>query len=204
MRQRFALLFALAFLTFGCKPPTAGFSGAKEPTPYIFQLTEADIDKAESDDCAQTWVTGDSAADVETALAILDDLKVKVKKGTNPIATGTALRNTLWVDKELFDKDPVYQVQLLSHELVHYCDRYKDGDVDFDARYFHSAGRWVYETRAYAQSVRTMKIQGIDDGKIQLWIDRRMDSFVNKYWLHDIDPDQYQLETRRILEAAAR
>jgi len=46
MRQRLALLFALAFLTLGCKPPS-GFSGAKEPTPYTFALTEADIDPAQ-------------------------------------------------------------------------------------------------------------------------------------------------------------
>lgn len=202
MRKFTALLFALLFLLAACKPP-AEFSGAKEPTPYTFALTEADIAKAESDDCAQAWVTGDSPADVEAAFAVLDDLRVKIKRGTNPIATGTALRNTLWVDRDLFDKDLDYQVQLLSHELVHYCDREKDGDVDFDARYFHSAGRWVYETRAYAQSVRTMKIQRQDDGVIQLWIDRRVASMRDKYWLHDIDPAQYLTETRRILEAAA-
>lgn len=197
--KRAALIFSLSVGLAGCKVP-AMLSGAKEPTPYTFKLTADDIAKAGAMDCAQAWVTGDPAADLAAAKQKLDTLGVRVRKGENPVAGGTALRHTLWVDREVDGWEPAAQARLYSHELVHYCDRRKDGDADFDARYFHSAGRWVYEVRAYAQTFRTMRAQGVAESKIRKAIDDRIVRLRDKYWLHDIDAEQFEVETRRIFE----
>lgn len=188
---------ALLILT-GCTIPLA-VSGASAPTPYVFLLTQADIERANADDCAQTWITGDDAVDIEQAHKELSRYGVRVRYGGNPLADGTAGRHTLWLRDEVKKWDTDAKVRLLSHELVHYCDRDRVSDADFEAAYFHSAGRWVYETRAYAQTYRTMKQQGWRDNAIERDVERRLVSMRDKYLLHDIAADQYMRETRRAL-----
>lgn len=176
-------------------------SGAHEPTEHQFHLTDGDIAAAESTECMQTWVTGDADTDLASAHVRLKEYGVKIKEG-NPTGFTTALRKTLWA-KEGFSKKPTEeQVYTLSHELVHYCQRSLMGDNAFDKASANSAGRFRLETPAYLQSFRTYKVYCASSKTIENRIVDRQKAFRDKYWLWDIDSDQYLQTTGRIWRTA--
>lgn len=179
----------------GCAP--LQISGASEPTEHTFKLLDTDIAYAEDGSCTQTWVTGDVAADLEAALGILADRRVRIVEG-NPIATATALEHKLLVSKKYVAYPDAAKVRVLSHELVHYCHRDKEGDRQFEASYFHSAGRWRTETAADKQLFRTMTIQCIPLPEVEEAMETRLVRMRDFYLLWDIDSEQYDTETRRI------
>ena len=189
-----ALTFAIVF-QLGCMPTQ--ISGARAPTPYTFNLLDSDIAYAEADACAQDWVTGNVEQDHETAHALLKERGVKIR-GRNFIATATALARTLWVSKGFNKRSDADQVVLLSHELVHYCQRDEQGGTAFEESYFASPGRWRAETPAYLQSYRTMLMQCVSIPVIEAKITERVKTMRNKYVLWDLDPEQYESETPQI------
>ena len=196
------LALALACFT-GCGTPLS-FSGASVPTPHTFNLTADDLAEAEDESCAQTWFTGDAEADIERVDEILTMEGLKIVHWNPTGSAGTSGRQSIYVDKSYKDKSAADQALLMSHELVHACDRKRLGDATFEQRYFHSAGRWVFEVRAYAQTVRSLVAQGASAKRVAAYIDDRIVSLRQGYWLHDIDPSQYEQETRRLLELAAK
>ncbi len=189
-----AIAFVLTFLL-GCLPVQV--SGASEPTEHTFMLTEADLAYVESDTCRQDWVTGSPATDLETAETMLDERGVRIKPG-NPVATATALARTLRVSKDYEKRDTAGKAILLSHELVHYCQRDEQGHTAFEESYFASAGRWRAEVPAYLQSFRTMLLQCMPIPVVEAAIEKRIMTMRDTYLLWDIEPTQYETETRRI------
>lgn len=196
---RFHALVAVALVlpSPGCFPTK--ISGAQAPTEHTFRLTARDVDIAVSwgQRCAQDWVTGDSTKDVETALGLLERRGVRVKVG-NPVAGGTALRRTLLVSKDFETSSAASKARLLSHELVHYCERDLLGHKAFEELYAHSAGRWRIETPAHLQQFATLALQGATQPALAEAIEARLPTMRDSYWLHDIDPEQYAAETRAI------
>lgn len=195
------LLFCLAFgattlLISGCAP--LAFSGANKPTEHTFELTPEDLEEAARLDCEQAWFTGDPAEDIATAFDRLSLASVDVVY-RNPIAGGTAGQSRLYLARNFPERPPQAQARLLRHELTHYCDRKRLGDATFERRYAHSAGRWVLEVRADVQQVRGFRDQGASAKDLRAWIDKEISTMRDVYWLWDIDPEQYEAETRRIL-----
>jgi len=174
------------------------FSGASAPSEHTFKLTEADLEEAASVDCDQAWATGNADADIAAGLQILAERKVRVIK-KNPFAGGSALAYRLYVTPEWDERPSNWKATLLRHELTHYCDRDRLGDTQFEIRYAHSAGRWVLETRAYAQSVREWSALGASEAQLRGYVDEKVGDLRDQYLLWDIDPAQYEAETTRIL-----
>ncbi len=180
-----------------CIPVT--FSGSNVPTDHVFRLTADDIAAAESSTCAQDWVEDDVQFNVHTAIAELDDRGIKIVERKRRGFSVAAPRR-LYVGKGFWDKPVASQAVTLSHELVHYCQRAALG-AKFEDAYLHSAGRWRLEVPAYAQSIRTMHEQGTDEQALANVIGIRLTKMRDDYFLHDIDPAQYEMVTRRIWEA---
>lgn len=188
---------ALPIFLFNCIP--LSFSGSNVPMDHTFALTPADIAAAESDECAIEWITSDPGSNRKQALALLDDLGIKiVERKADGFALAGARR--LFVGADFHGKTYAVQSVTLTHELYHYCQR-DASDKLFEAAYMHSAGRWRIETPAWSQSIRTMLRQGASDRYVAKFIDTKLVSMRDFYWLHDIDPAQYELETRRIWES---
>lgn len=187
------ILTALALPSCGLQ-----FSGASAPTEHTFKLTTSDLEEAAALDCDQAWASGDATSDVRVGLQILAERKVKVVK-KNPFAGGTALAYRLYVTPEWDDRPENWKATLLRHELTHYCDRDRLGDTQFEIRYAHSAGRWVLETRAYAQSVREWSALGASEPQLRGYVDEKVGELRDQYFLWDIDPAQFEAETTRIL-----
>lgn len=191
--------FLFFFIEISCLPKQ--ISGANAPTEHQFRLTDSDIAASESTECLQTWLTGDADTDLATAHARLKEYGVKIKEG-NPSGFTTAFRKTLWA-KEGFSKKPAEeQVYTLSHELVHYCQRSRMGDNAFDEEVLHSSGRFRLETPAYLQTFRTYKVYCASSKTIESRIADRQKAFRDKYWLWDIDSEQYSQTTGRIWRTA--
>jgi hypothetical protein len=191
--------FLISCLLCSCIP--IAISGSNVPTEHTFQLTEKDIAAASSEECVQEWVTDDPVANHGMALALLEERGVKVTE-RSAIRFVTAFERRLRLGDGFWDKPTSIQAEILSHELVHYCQRDQLGDRAFELAYAHSAGRWRIEVPAFAQNVRTMREQGVSHDELQMYIDSRIVSLRNFYLLWDIAPDQYEKETRPILESA--
>lgn len=194
MRPQALLPLLFAFLA-SCIP--LAISGSTVPTEHTFQLTAHDIAAAESTDCAQAWVTGDVHTDLAAAKAKLKKLGIRVKVG-NRTGFHMALRRKLWLQPGFFEMSKPEQVVFFSHELGHYCQRGEMGDTAFEKATLHSAGRYRAETPMYAQGFRTMLIYCVPPEKVEAAIEDRLVRFRDSYWLWDIDPEQYETETRRI------
>ena len=139
---------------------TLTISGASAPTENTFLLSEADLAAGKSEECLLDWVGKDPEANSERALQELEALGIEIKKRER-IKFTTAFRNELRVGKNYDEKSPKAKAVLLTHELVHYCQREKQGDAAFDVAYADSAARWRTEVPAYVQSIRTMRAQGL-------------------------------------------
>jgi len=177
-------------------------SGASAPTDETVRLTPADIAAAESDVCVQDWVGPHPGPNRAKALSLLDDRGVVVIE-RRVLRRTTAYARRLRVGKDFWKRPLAEQSAILSHELVHYCQRDLLGDEQFVVDYGDSVGRWRLEVPAYAQTIRTMILQG--DGKwVDGYIDDRIPRMRNFYLLWNIDPAQYETETRRIWEAVPR
>jgi hypothetical protein len=187
---------ALPFILAACLP--LSFSGSNVPTDRTFQLAPEDIGAAGSDECAIDWITDDPTFNRDHALALLDDLGVKVVERKAGKFT-TAMPRRLYVGAEFWGKSYAVQSVILTHELVHYCQR-SDMGAGFERTYMHSAGRWSLEVPAFAQSIRTMIRQGASLRDVSNYIEAKLVSMRDFYWLHDIDPIQYDRETRRVWE----
>jgi hypothetical protein len=190
----------LSVLLAACGPVKV--SGSSAPTEHTFRLTNADLESAADPSCYQDWVGHDPEANVAEALERLHAIGVEIveRKALNFV---TAFRHELRVGKRFWENPADEQAMILTHELVHYCDRERLGDASFERAYLHSSGRWRIETPAYAQEWRTAIAQGETPEMISERIAVRLLSMRNFYWLWDIDPEQYETETRRIwLEAA--
>lgn len=196
--KRLVALFPV--LLCACVQPLS-ISGAAEPTPYTFELLESDITEAQDGACEQEWFTGEAEADLAEVDRILKAEGIGIVHRNPGGKAARSGRLAIYVDKEYRGKSPEAKALLMSHELVHQCDRVRLGDQRFEERYFHSAGRWVLEVRGYSQTVRSMVKQGRKD--IERYIEKRVRELRDGYWLHDIDPKQYEAETRRILTEAA-
>lgn len=200
MRARFAHLFVLLAML-GLPTSCAGglfFSGASEPTPYTFHLLESDWEEAAALDCEQTWFTGDPEADVQKGLQLLKERKVKITY-RNPVAGGTVTPRRIFLTEDFKDGDPKWQARLLRHELTHYCDIDRVNFETFYARYTHSAGRHVFELRAYVQSIRAEKDMGHSEKRLRAYAEEIIAEMRDTYFTWDIDPEEYERETRRIL-----
>jgi len=191
-------LAALSVFLGACIP--LSFSGSNVPTPHTFMLTEADVAAAADVSCVQGWVTSDPQANRNEALRRLKALDIPVIERPGVRFT-TALRGQLRVGRGFSEKPVWDQAVILTHELYHYCQRGKLGDNAFDKSYAHSAGRWGIETPAYGQSIATLVAQGANEDAIGAYIEDRLVSMRDFYWLHDIDPQQYEEETRKVWES---
>lgn len=189
-----------AFLPVACTPVHLG---ALKPTDRTYLLAQSTLEDAAAVDCRQTWVTGDPPADVRAAKAILANQGVRVLEG-NPGSMGTSLEGVLWVSKGFWDEPLVAQAEILTHELVHYCDRAKWGHAAFEARYATSNGRWAMEVRAYAQGFATLKAIGYSPQAMARAIQSRVENVQSRYLLWDINPEQYRRETAAIWYDAAQ
>jgi hypothetical protein len=194
----FSLLLLLLAGLLGCVP--LGFSGASRPVEHTFHLTDADLAEAADLSCEQDWFTGDASVDVPAAFDRLTLASIRVVY-RNPIAGGTAGQSTLYLRKNFHERSPEAQARLLLHELTHYCDRKRLGDAVFERRFQHSAGRYVLEMRAKVQQLRGFQRQGATEAQLRTWAEREASTFRDTYWLWDIDPEQYERETTRILLA---
>lgn len=188
----------LALLLVSCLP--SRISGSSVPTEHTFRLTDGDLEAGASADCAQGWVTGDPEKDVKIARAMLDARGVKIVE-RNPGTTATALEHRLVVERGFGKKPLAAQAEIYSHELVHYCQRDAQGWIPFEEAYFTSDGRWRTEVPAYTQSFRTELLQGRPAAQVRKNIEGRLSSMRDGYWLWDINPEQYEAETRRIWES---
>lgn len=178
------------------------FSGSSVPTDHTFRLTPEDIAAAGGRSCIQDWIGPDPGPNRAEALKRLKARGVKVSE-REILPWTTAYARDLRVGKDFWEKSLEDQAAILSHEFVHYCQRDRLGNMAFVELWEHSAGRWRLETEAYAQSVRTYKTQGLPQEHLDAYIDKRILSLRNFYWLWDIEPGQYVEETRKVLEAAA-
>lgn len=191
---------ALPLLLVGCLPTQ--ISGASAPTEHTFKLLDSDIAYIEADVCAQDWVTGNVASDLVIANEMLDDRGVEIQPRRIDGLQATALATRLKVPKDFYQRDEADQASLLTHELVHYCQRAAQGDIPFVEGYFASPGRWRTEVPAYTQTYRTMRLQGVSIPVIEEKIEARVLSLRNSSWLWDIEPTMYVEETRRLLRRA--
>lgn len=178
--------------------------GAAAPTNRTYRLSEADVARSQADDCRQEWVSGNPTVDIISAKRILEDLNVEIREG-NPGGVQAAFPGLLWVKTGFWKESENFQAAILSHELVHYCDleRLKD---NYELSWLTSNGRFVMETRAYAQLYRTYALQGMHKKKLRVLIDNRVESeesMRNKYRLWDIEPAQYESLTRPLWLKAA-
>jgi hypothetical protein len=137
------------------------------------------------------------------ALSLLEERGIKITEREAAKFT-TAGRYTLRLGSGFWEKPTEVQAMILSHELVHYCQRDALGDREFELAYAHSAGRWRVEVPAYSQSIRTMSAQAAGEQAVENYVDDKLMSMRDFYWLWDIDQVQYFQETRRAWEAAIR
>ena len=200
--RKFLVVATLSLGVSSCFP--ISFSGSNTPTEHTFKLTPADIEAAQKFDvdCALDWVTSDATANRDRSLEELKKLDIKVVE-RDAAKFATAFRARLLVGNGFDEKPIAVQAMTLTHELVHYCERGILGDNPFDQAYAHSAGRWIAETPAYAQSIRTAVLQGASSDNLTGYIDDKVESMRNFYFLWDIDTEIYEEETRIIWSAAA-
>jgi hypothetical protein len=193
------LACAGSFILASCIPTQ--ISGASAPTEHTFPLKAADVEAAADTSCYQAWVTGDPQADLDEGLRLLAERKVKIVEG-NPIAMATALKHRLLVAPGFAKLDASKKSALLAHELVHYCQRDTMGSVAFEQSVGHSAGRWRIEVPAYAQSLISYTKQGAPAEALDAYVEETLQRLRDNYWLHDIQPGEYERETRKIWTAA--
>lgn len=194
-----ALLLSLIVLA-GCFP--IKISGSNVPTDHTVQLTDADIVAAEGyiDSCKVDLVSNDAQEVVDQVLAELEDRGVEVAERKHLKFT-TAFKGRLEVAKGFWDRPISWQAMILTHELVHYCQRDDLGNRAFLEAYENSPGRWVIEVPGEAQFIRTGIAVGYEDWSAEKYIDDRLESMRDFYWLHDLEPVQYNRETRRLWES---
>ena len=194
-----ALLFSFVFL-FGCFP--IHISGSNVPTDNTTLLTAADIAAAEGylESCRVDLVSNNAQEVVDQALAELKERHIRIVEREKLTFT-TAFRTRLEVKKGFWDEPVAYQAATLTHELVHYCQRRDLGNLTFEKSYANSPGRWRIEVPAVAQDIRTAVAVGFEDWSPRKYIDEKLPGMRDFYMLHDLDPIQYELETRRIWES---
>lgn len=192
MKRLFPLLLT------ACVP--LSFSGSSHPTDHVFRLTPEDIAAANDGSCVQDWIGPAPGLNRAAALKRLDARGVTISE-RRVLNHVTAYATHLRVGKGFWKKPLEDQAAVLSHELVHYCQRDLLGDVVFVELYAHSAGRWRLEVPAYAQSIRTFQVQGLSEEELQSYIDKKLISVRSFYMLWDIEPGQYEAETRSAWEA---
>jgi len=175
-------------------------SGSNVPTDHTFALTAEDISAANDASCRQEWVTDDPASNVKTAVALLDKRGIRLTERDAARFT-TATRYTLRLGKGFWDKPVETQAVVLSHELVHYCQRDALGNDAFELSYLTSSGRWRVEVPAYSQSIITLRVQGMSAAEAGTYIEDRLEKMRDFYWLWDIDQIQYDTETRKAWKA---
>lgn len=193
MTRLFPLLLA------GCIP--LSFSGSSVPTDHVVKLSRADIEAASSTACVLPWVTSSARANKKAALAELEARGIRIVEKL-VLRSSTAMPRRLYVGKDFWKKDLETQTEVLTHEVFHYCQRDMMGP-SFDEDWAESPGRWKIEMPAFAQQVRTAVLHGASDEAVQDWIDKRIVSIRNSYLLWNLEPVQYETETRKVLEAAA-
>lgn len=192
--------FALTTLLVASCLPTK-ISGSPNPTDDTAPLSAEDIAAGKDTSCYQDWLTGDAGRDIAMAYALLDERGVRIVRG-NPAAGATALRTRLIVADDFDERDPRLLAALLSHELVHYCQRDAQGNDPFDQAYFASPGRWRTEVPAYSQYFRALALYCLNADDLEAAIENRVTSMRQRYWLWDLDPEQYERETAAIWHAA--
>lgn len=191
MKRLFPLILA------ACIP--VKLSGSSVPTDHTFRLTPEDIAAAHDTACVQDWIGPDPGPNRAEALKRLEARGVKISE-RKVLASTTAYATVLRVGHGFWEKPLEEQAAVLSHELVHYCQRDVLGDVAFVELWGHSAGRWSLEVPAHTQGIRTYKAQGWTDEQVGAYIEWKIGKMRNFYWLWDIDPGQYEEETRRAWE----
>jgi len=186
------------FILVGCIPSV--LLGARSPGADTHKLSDFDVEYANAVDCAQGWVTGNAEYDEKEALAMLGRLGIRVQEvDLSGLGVGrpaaTALRKRLLISDGFWDKRAESRVAILSHELVHYCQRRQLGNNVFDANILQSSGRWRVEIPAYKQTFVTRMLQCYPEEEVEKGIYRRIKTMRDTYWLHDIDAVQYEKES---------
>lgn len=193
---RYVILIFLA-LALGCLPQ---FSGSNHPTDQTHSLTAEDIAYAERTDCFAEF-TGDPAVDLAADKAYFKERGVKIKLLKSDVwRFATALRGTLLLPKGFYDKPEVNQARITGHERGHYCQRDEFKGNDFERAYALSNNRFRFEVPNYRYGLRRLKAYGVSDEALCREIGTRIPKFRDSYWLHDLEPVQFEREMRRILE----
>ena len=177
-----ALMAATIFVAPGCAPG---------------QLTYDVIERMEDESCMQDWVSGKPDADIIEALTQLEERGVDVREG-NQKGFAIAMQNVLLVPERFWEQADDYQAQILSHELVHYCQRDEWGAGRLEMLALTATGRLMIETPGYRQAFRTMHKQGYLDHSIEGQIERRVPEMRKDHWLTAIDNDEMSAEVMRI------
>lgn len=197
MRHANAFIILLVILL-GCVP--LQFSGSNEPTDQTHPLSDSAIAYAESEKCMHA-LSGDPAADMADTLAYFKDRGVVVHQlETKAWRYATALRGRVLVPVDWPERNTAQKARTLAHERVHYCERDDYRGNDFDRAYALSDNRFKFEAVAYRMSVRAAKLYGASHGELCRYIEGRQAALRDVYWLHDLEPEQFNRETRRIWE----
>jgi len=189
-------IFLPVIFSFGC---AFSINGSNVPTEHTSQLAPKDISQAEEFivKCALDWIGPEPEQNKVRALEELEDYGIKII-ARNPFRFATAFRRRLLVGKDFYSKPTWEQVELLTHEIIHYCERDILGDKEFEKMYGESAGRWSLEIPAQAQVINTGIAHGASAEQADKWIESELPHTQKYYWLYNIDPKQYEEETKRI------
>jgi hypothetical protein len=184
-------------LLVGCAP--LHFSGASFPIEHTVGLTEMDISAARSTTCLQAWIGPDPGPNRAEALKRLEARGVRISE-RRVLPWTTAFAGELRVGAGFWEKPLAEQSTILSHELVHYCQRDRLGNAVFVETWENSPGRWALKMPAHVQTILTMKAQGTSEPALEAYIDKRIMTMRDFYLLWDLDQKQYLTVTREIWE----
>lgn len=176
------------------------YGGSAKPTDKTFKLTPDDIYVMGSTACLIN-LSGhkDAVAVVEAMREEFARLDIPIVEGQPLFSAGaTALRDKLIVRAGFWDKSKEDIAVLLTHEAVHYCQRGIMGDSEFDLSSINSRGRARMEVPAFRQSFITLLHIGYSEEVVRKRIKARIGRIRYSYWLHDIDPAQFEKEVLEI------
>lgn len=191
-------LLGLGLVLIGCAP--FPFSGAKEPTDNVHMLSADDIAYAEDDHCLHEF-SPNPAVSLAADVAFLNDRGVTLMQLNTPVwPYATALKDRVLLPADYPSRTTAQKARILSHERVHYCQRDGFEGNEFDRAYASSNNRFRFEVPAYRMNVRMLKAHGASQPELCSYIEARQAALRDGYWLHDLEPAQFEAETRRIWE----
>lgn len=198
MTAQFVSTNLLSLLLLSCAP--LQFSGSKEPTDHVHMLDVTDIAYAEDDRCLHQF-SPDPALSLAADVAYLNDRGVVLMQLTTPVwPYATALKDRVLLPADYSSRTTAQKARIMGHERVHYCQRDEYEKDEFDRAYALSNNRFRFEVPAYRMNVRMLKAHGASQQELCSYIEARQATLPDGYWLHDLEPVQFEAETRRIWE----